>query len=100
MAKGKDADGLIKLPETFDLEAMESLHSELLEKRGSKLALDASGVSSIGAQGIQLLISAAQTWRADEKPFAVHGAGEEFVSAVSILGVDADVLCLDGEEHE
>lgn len=100
MTESKTAAEVIKLPEVLDLNALEALHTELLGKRGIDIELDASGVSGLGAQGLQLLVSAGETWRSDQKAFAVRGAGEEFVSAISLMGVDADVLCLDGEEHE
>ncbi len=100
MTESTMAAEVIKLPEVLDLNALEALHTELLSKRGVHLELDASAVSGLGAQGLQLLLSASETWRLDQKSFTVSGAGDEFVSAVSMMGVDADVLCLDGEEHE
>ncbi len=100
MTESNTTAEVIKLPEVLDFNALEALHTELLSKRGMDIELDASEVSGLGAQGLQLLLSVGETWRSDQKSFAVRGAGDEFVSAVSLMGVDADVLCLDGEEHE
>ncbi len=100
MADENMTEDVIQLPEVIDVNALEKLHPELLERRGGKLTLDATEVTSLGAQGLQFLLSAAQTWRADDKPFAMSNAGEDVVAAISMMGVDPSALTLEGDKHE
>ena len=59
------------LPETLDLRAATPLASTLLAARGAALTLDASQVASVGAQCVQVILSAKLTWRRDGQPFAI-----------------------------
>lgn len=100
MTKQEKTDDVIELPEVLDVNALEALHPELLSKRGSELCLDASALSAIGAQGLQLLLSAAETWRSDGEPFVIRNAHEDVLTAISLMGIEADTLSLEGGKHE
>jgi chemotaxis protein CheX len=75
----------VVLPSVIDLKAVAPLHQELLAARGRPLSLDASGVSRLGALGLQVLMSARATWAADGQPFAVSQPSEEFNGALQLF---------------
>lgn len=55
------------LPAILDVRAAESLKSELMAVRGQPVTIDASAVDRLGGLGLQVLMSAAKTWRADDQ---------------------------------
>ena len=76
----------IVLPEVLDLKAAQSLATRLLAARGKNVTLDASGVTHLGAQCLQILFSAAATWRADDAMFTLHDPSGSFADHVASLG--------------
>ena len=73
----------VVLPSVIDLKAVAPLHQALLAARGRPLSVDASGVSRLGALGLQVLMSARATWAEDGQSFAVVQPSEEFNGALA-----------------
>lgn len=77
----------IVLPQVLDLRAATPLASEFLASRGDQVVIDASNVEKIGAQCIQVILSAAQTWERDGMLFSLTGPSEALVDAFILAGI-------------
>lgn len=82
---------MLSLPATLDLRAAPELAASLLARRGQDVALDGSAVRHLGAQCLQILLSARQTWASDGRSFGIAGASEEFAAGAALLGA-ADLV--------
>ena len=82
--KTASADALdvavIALEATLALNTAASLAERLMAVRGRPVRLDASGVQRLGAQGLQVLLSAEQTWADDGAAFEIVAPSERFLS--------------------
>jgi chemotaxis protein CheX len=74
------------LPEVVDLVAVAPLRSDLIALRGEDVDLDASAVQRIGGLGVQLLLSAAATWRQDGRAFSAVRRSPAFEEALRLTG--------------
>jgi chemotaxis protein CheX len=85
------------LAESLDLTAAAPLAAAILAARGKPMAIDASGVQRLGAQCLQVLLAARQTWSADGQPWEVVSPSPEFCDAAALMGcpdlVSADLAC-------
>lgn len=81
---------LVRLGEVLDLNAAGPLAAELLALRGRDVEVDASAVQRMGAQCLQVLLSARATWDADGTAFALVAPSDEFASTVALLGAPID----------
>jgi chemotaxis protein CheX len=67
----------------------------LLAHRGQDLELDASAVTRLGGQCLQVLLSARRTWNADQKSFRLVNPSDAcrdalaVTQAVSLLGEES-----------
>lgn len=92
LASSAEEATLVLVP-VLDITAAAALHAELLARRGQPLAVDASGVKRLGAQCLQLLLSAAATFRHDDVPLRMGAASEAFGRDLALLGfASPDVL--------
>jgi chemotaxis protein CheX len=80
----------VRLGSVLDLNAAAPLAAELLAARGRDLEIDASAVERLGAQCLQVLLSARATWEADGAGFAVVGPSPEFSLVLDLLGAPID----------
>lgn len=80
---------MLVLPEILDLKAAAPLASEFLRRRGTDLGVDASQVRRLGAQCLQVLLSAAMTWKADEATLSFADPSPDFLDGLTKLGIDA-----------
>jgi chemotaxis protein CheX len=80
----------VPLPETLGLRAAGPLAASLLAARGAAVKLDASKVQSIGAQCMQVIFSARQTWERDGNNFTIENPTAEFLDAISVAGLSTD----------
>jgi chemotaxis protein CheX len=78
---------IVELAEVLDLKAAAPLVSEFLAHRGEELSVDASRVQRLGGQCLQVLLSAAMTWKADEIPIAFINPSSDFVEGLTRLGI-------------
>lgn len=83
---------ILKLPQVLDLNAAGRLHEEVLAHRGADIDIDASEVARVGAQCIQVLLSAAISWRAEDRCFKVGKASDAFTKTLELLGISDEAL--------
>ncbi|WP_207801782.1 STAS domain-containing protein [Phenylobacterium hankyongense] len=83
---------MVRLGEVLDLNAATPLATELLALRGRDLEVDASAVQRLGAQCLQVLLSARDTWDADGAGFAVVGPSPEFSAVLALLGAPIELF--------
>lgn len=81
----------LRLESVLDLKAARNLHDNLLALRGSTVELDASPVERIGAQCLQVLLSAKQSWSRDRLDLVVSGQSEGFVNSLRQMGFGPDL---------
>jgi len=84
---GAQSGRKIELAPILDLNAASPLVSEFLCHRGEEVTVDASCVQRLGGQCLQVLLSAAMTWKADETPLAVVNPSLDFVEWLRRLGL-------------
>ena len=77
----------LRLPEVLDLKAATPLHADLLSHRGADLRLDASQVQRLGAQCLQIILSAVATWKADKAVLEIVSPSKDFIESLELLGV-------------
>jgi chemotaxis protein CheX len=77
----------LELPEVLDLKAATPLTVEFLTLRGRPVDVDASHVERLGGLCLQVLLSAAKTWKIDETPFALVNPSSAFSEGLTRLGV-------------
>ena len=81
--------GVVELPEVLDLKAATPLTVKFLTLRGRPVHVDASNVQRLGGQCLQVLLSAAMTWKADKIPFALVNVSGDLNEGLARLGVSA-----------
>lgn len=77
----------LELPEILDLKAAAPLLAEFLQCRGGDLCVDASKVRRLGAQCLQVLLSAGLTWKADAAALCFTDPSPDFLDGLSKLGI-------------
>jgi len=77
----------VRLPEILDIRAASPLATELLHARGNPLTIDASDVAKVGAQCVQVLLSAHATWAADGISLNVVHPTDILLEALETLGI-------------
>lgn len=61
-------------------------------RRGGPLEVDASRVAEIGSPCVQVLLSAAESWRADGAAFAVVAPSPAFLATIGHLGLGIEAF--------
>ena len=89
----------LQLPEALDLLAAAPLAKSLIERRGASIAIDASSVQRVGAQCVQVLLSAASAWTADGHSLAIVNRSPGFVEGLQLLGIPQDAF-IEGEVQQ
>ena len=82
----------LHLNAVLDFAAAGNLLADLQASRGCDVTLIASDVQRVGAQCIQVLLSAQKTWAADEAVFRLTEPSAEFVEGASLLGAESLVF--------
>ncbi|ACG79790.1 cheX protein [Phenylobacterium zucineum HLK1] len=85
-----NAPAALRLPPVLDLNAAAPLADELTGLRGRPVTLDGSAVQRLGAQCLQVLLSARATWEADGLGFGLSEPSAEMVAALELLGAPAE----------
>lgn len=89
--KGKaSAAKTLSLDTVLDLNAASTLHSRLMELRGSDLVIDASPVERVGALCIQVLMSASRTWEEEERSLTFSQMSDALTKTMQLSGVNYD----------
>ena len=81
---------IVRLGPVLDLNAAGPLAAELLALRGADVEVDASAVGRLGAQCLQVLLSARATWAEDGFAFAIVAASPELMAVLELLGAPLD----------
>ncbi len=76
------------LSEVLDIKAALPLAEGLLAQRGTELVIDASRVERLGAQSLQILLSAVSTWHADGLSIEFIDPSEPFIQCLAVFGID------------
>lgn len=82
----------IDLSPHLDLTAAGPLAERLLAARGEPVVLLASGVEKLGAQCLQVLLSAVGTWKADMTPLDIAKPSGGFHEGLATLGLTFEGL--------
>ncbi|MEW6436715.1 MAG: STAS domain-containing protein [Pseudomonadota bacterium] len=92
MAELEDHDQvtILTLDSVLDLKATTPLTEQLLAHRGADIVVDASAVERLGAQSLQVLLSALATWQADGHQLQFRQPSDAFVESLQLFGVDAE----------
>jgi len=77
----------LALPEVLDICEAAPLAAGLLAARGNQMVIDASRVEKVGAQCMQVLLSAHATWLRDGAPFNISNPSRGFVDGLEMLGI-------------
>lgn len=95
MTQGREKVEKLSLPELLDLSAAEQLAASFLEKRGAELTVDASTVRRLSTPCVQVLLSAALTWKADNVPLRMVKPSSELTSTLNQLGINPAELMIE-----
>jgi len=87
-----------RLPAILDLKAAVQLHGMLVAQRGVDLEISGAHVQRLGAQCLQILLSAQATWLADGKTLTITEPSLELTSSVQLFGLD-DPAVIFGQEQ-
>ena len=90
----KTQDAWVRLAAALDIRAVRPLYNELKEMRGADIRVDASEVSLVGAQCLQVLVSAVASWKADGCEIDFVEPSAAFIDGVDRLGVPFDALAI------
>jgi chemotaxis protein CheX len=83
----------IPLAEVLDLKAASALTAVLLGARGRDVDLNGSAVQRLGAQCLQVLLSARTTWEKDGLNLQIVNASHDLIEGLELLGVDPARYC-------
>jgi chemotaxis protein CheX len=87
-AAPRAAEDVLSLPSLLDLPAARPLAAALLERRGKPITIDASAVGQVGAQCLQVLLSAKQTWQADGVSLSIVNCAARMIEDLKLVGID------------
>ncbi len=88
MGTKSDMAATVSLPPVLDITAAGPLAAELMGARGKDISVDASKVEKIGAQCIQVLLSAAATWAHDGMEFELSRPTDALVERLGTAGLE------------
>jgi anti-anti-sigma regulatory factor len=86
------AGDVLRLPISLDLPAARPLAAALLERRGKPITIDASAVGQVGAQCVQVLLSAKRTWEADGVSLSIVNCAARMVEDLMLIGIDRTLV--------
>jgi chemotaxis protein CheX len=86
------------LPAILDLKAAAPLHRMLLDQRGADLQISGAQVQRLGAQCLQVLLSAQTAWMVDGKVLTITEPSAELVTSLELFGLD-DPAAVFGREQ-
>lgn len=83
---------IIYLPKILDMVAATPLRDNFLIKEGFSVLVNAENVQKLGAQCLQVLLSAKNAWEFNEYDFIVDKPSNEFIEFLSFMGIVIDDL--------
>jgi anti-anti-sigma regulatory factor len=91
-APRSDGECVLRLPNSLDLPAARPLAAALLERRGRPITIDASAVGQVGAQCVQVLLSAKRTWQADGVSLSIVNCAARMIEDLKLIGLDRTLV--------
>ena len=90
MAEWEDHDRVptLTLDPVLDLKAATPLTEQLLAHRGTDIIIEAGAVERLGAQSLQVLLSAVATWQGDGHQLQFKQPSGAFIEGLQLFGVD------------
>lgn len=82
----------ISVPDYPTLSDLKALQAELVAVQGKPVTLDLSAVERLSTQLLQLLLSAAGTWRNAKLAFSVEGITDSCKRTLSMAGINESDL--------
>ncbi len=82
----------LALAARLDLPAAQPLTKSILTLRGDDVTIDAGEVSHLGGLCLQVLVSAAETWRFDGRALKFEPRSGEFDAALAMFGLTPEIL--------
>ena len=82
----------LELAEALDLPEATNLAASLLKLVGEDLEIDARKVQRLGASCLQVLLSAARTWKAESTSLTLVHGSERFIDDLRLLGFTPETL--------
>lgn len=86
MTSAAEQGPAVVLPAILDVRAASPLAAELTARRGQHVTVDASQVRRLGAQCLQVLLAARNSWKADGAEFRVVASSDDFADGLRLLG--------------
>ena len=83
---GAETNTVLPLPKIMDRKAARRLASDFLAVKGKPVTLDASHVERVGAQCLQVMLSAHRTWMVDDLAFEIAKPTPLFNQCMTQLG--------------
>jgi chemotaxis protein CheX len=88
----------LTLDAILDLKAAGPLKAALLERRGTPLSLDASGVQRLGGLCLQVLLAAERAWASDGQRLEIAPRSAAFDEALTLFGARTKFDSVHAEE--
>lgn len=92
MGKRTKLETKLRLGPVLDIKAAAPLAELLLSRRGHDVEIDGADVQRLGAQCLQVLMSARASWAADGRDFVVENLEPAVVATLELLGVKPAAL--------
>ncbi len=86
---------MLSLPSRLDLIEAKPLTTAFQQATGQPVTVDASAVEHLGGLCLQILISAARAWRAQDLAFAITPRSEAFDTALGDFGLSPQATALE-----
>ncbi|MDD7972414.1 STAS domain-containing protein [Roseinatronobacter alkalisoli] len=85
----------LKLPEVLDQRGAQIVATQLLERTGQDMRIDASAITRLGAVGLEMLIAAHRQWQEDGARFEIENWSDAALRTLAILDADPQTLNLE-----
>ncbi|MGP9789103.1 STAS domain-containing protein [Roseinatronobacter sp. NSM] len=82
----------LKLPEVLDQRGAQIVATQLLDRLGEDVNLDARNLTRLGGAGLEMLIAAHRQWQEDCIRFEISNLSSSILRVFEILDVDPQTL--------
>lgn len=87
-----ETSSVLHLETRMTMQQAPELLDSLRVRRGRNVELDASGVTTVSTPCLQILLAAADGWRADGRDFRILSPSSDFLMALDHLGIGLEAL--------
>jgi chemotaxis protein CheX len=84
-----------ELPATLDSTMAPRLLADLLPLRGKPLRVSGEAVNRVSTSCLQVLLSAAATWKADGMPFSITTPSATLLESTRLLSIGNEIIATD-----